>query len=183
MSSYEMIMSGFGGQGILFMGQMLSYAACDAGKKVSWLPSYGPEMRGGTCNCMTIVGDGEIYSPLVWNPDLLVAMNKPSLVRFEQAVKPGGIIILNQDLVDIQVTRTDVLQVWIPADQIAADLGNSRISNVAALGAMIGATGLLTLDEVTAAIEKKLPASKKAALPVNIEALKRGYQYGQEGKR
>ncbi len=180
MSSYEMIMSGFGGQGILFMGQMLSYAACDAGKKVSWLPSYGPEMRGGTCNCMTIIGDGEIYSPLVWHPDLLVAMNRPSLVRFEEAVKPGGVIILNKDMVDIPVTRTDVRQVWVPADQIAAELGNSKISNVAALGTLIGATGLLTLEEVAAAIEKKLPASKKAALAVNIEALKRGYEYGQK---
>lgn len=182
MTSYEMIMSGFGGQGILFMGQMLSYAACDAGKKVSWLPSYGPEMRGGTCNCMTIIGDEEIFSPLVWHPDLLVAMNKPSVVRFENVVKTNGVIILNSDMVDIPVTRTDVRQIWVPADSIAAELKNSKISNIAALGALIGATSLLTLDQVIAAIEKKLPASKKAALGVNIEALKRGYEYGVKGE-
>ena len=182
MRSYEMIMSGFGGQGILFMGQMLAYAACDADKTVSWLPSYGPEMRGGTCNCMTIIGDSEIYSPLVWHPDLLVAMNKPSLVRFEETVKSGGIIILNQDLVDIPVTRSDVRQVWVPADTIAEELGNSKISNMAALGTLIGATGLLPLTYVESVVERKMKNSgKAAAVPVNLEAMRRGYQYSQGG--
>lgn len=176
MASCKITISGFGGQGILFLGQMLCYAASDIGRKVSWLPSYGPEMRGGTANCMVEISDTEIYSPLILNPDVLLAMNKPSLVRFEKAVKPGGVIILNKDMIDIKVNREDVKQVWISANKIAENLGNTKVSNMVALGALIGVTGIIELDDVLKAIEKKLPANKREALQVNKEALSLGYQ-------
>lgn len=175
MSTTEMIIAGFGGQGILFMGQMLSHAANDLEKKVSWLPSYGPEMRGGTANCMVCVSDEDVNSPLVLEPDVLVAMNKPSLVRFEKAVKPGGTLVLNRDLIDIEPTRSDLRVYWVAADTIAAELGNPKIANMAALGTLIGTLDIITLDQAIETVRANTPAAKADTLGINLEALRRGY--------
>jgi 2-oxoglutarate ferredoxin oxidoreductase subunit gamma len=174
MGTTEMIIAGFGGQGILYMGQMLSYAANDLGKKVSWLPSYGPEMRGGTANCMVCISDEDINSPLVLEPDVLVAMNKPSLVRFEKTVKPGGTLVLNRDMIDIEPTRGDTDVYWIPADAIASELGNPKIANMVALGALIGALDIVTLEQAVNTVGVNTPASKADTLSINLEALRRG---------
>ncbi len=175
MGTTEMIIAGFGGQGILYMGQMLSYAANDLGKKVSWLPSYGPEMRGGTANCMVCISDEEINSPLVLEPSLLVAMNKPSLIRFEGAVTAGGTLVLNRDLIDIEPTRGDLDACWVPADTIASELGNPKIANMAALGALIGTLGIVTLEQAVQTLSRHTPAGKENTLFVNIEAMRCGY--------
>lgn len=176
MSTKEIIIAGFGGQGILYMGQMLSYAANELGKQVSWLPSYGPEMRGGTANCMVCISDEDVNSPLVLEPDVLVAMNKPSLVRFEKAVKPVGTLVLNRDLIDIEPTRNDLRVRWVSADAIAAELGNPKIANMAALGTLIGALDIITLDQAVETVRNNTPASKAKTLAVNLEALRRGYE-------
>lgn len=175
MKSCEIIIAGFGGQGILFMGQMLSYAANDLGLNVCWLPSYGPEMRGGTANCMVTYSDTEIYSPMVLKADVVVAMNKPSMVRFEKLLKPGGLLLLNTDMIDIEPTRTDVRIVRVAADSIAERAGNAKASNMVALGAFIRATGDITLEQVESTIHKKTPANRLSSIPVNIEALRQGY--------
>ena len=181
MATTEMIIAGFGGQGILYMGQMLSHAANDLGKKVSWLPSYGPEMRGGTANCMVCVSDEEVNSPLVLEPDVLVAMNKPSLVRFEKSLKPGGALILNRDLIDIEPTRSDLAVHWVSADTIAAELGNPKIANMAALGTLIGTLDIITLEQAVRTVTENTPASKMGTLSVNLEALRRGYEISSAG--
>jgi len=178
MTSVEIVIAGFGGQGILFLGQMLAQAAGNVGKKVSWLPSYGPEMRGGTAHCMVVISDREIYSPMVFTPDILLTMNKPSLVRFESKVKPNGLILLNKDMIDVQVSRNDVKQLWVPADTIAGELGNPKISNMVALGSLLGATGIVELDGVITAIENSFPSNKRDLAADNMEALKKGFVCG-----
>ena len=175
MAPVEITIAGFGGQGILFLGQTLAQAACNVGKKVTWLPSYGPEMRGGTANCMVVISDREIYSPMILTPDVLLTMNKPSLVKFESAVKPGGLIILNQDMIDKQVGRDDVKQVWVPADTIAEEIGNPKISNMVALGCLAGAIGIIELDEIINALESSFPSDKRELAMNNKEALRRGF--------
>jgi len=175
MSRAEIIIAGFGGQGILYLGQVLAQAACNVGRKVSWLPSYGPEMRGGTANCMVVISDREIYSPVITAPDVLLTMNKPSLAKFESAVKPGGLVILNKDMIDVQVGRNDVTQLWVPADTIAKEIGNTKTSNMVALGCLVGAAGVIELDEVINALESSFPSNKRALAADNKEALRRGF--------
>ena len=181
MASFEVTIAGFGGQGILFLGQALAQAAANVGRKVSWLPSYGPEMRGGTANCMVVVSDREIYSPMISNPDALLTMNKPSLARFESAVKPGGLIVLNQDMVDEQVGRDDVNQVWVPADTIAKEIGNPKTGNMVVLGCLLGATDILKLDDVIDALESCFPSDKRELAEDNKEALRRGFDWQRRG--
>ncbi len=175
MKTTEIIIAGFGGQGILYMGQMLAHAAVELGKKVSWLPSYGPEMRGGTANCMVCISGDEINSPLVLEPDVLVAMNKPSLVRFEKTVKPSGMLILNRDLIDIEPTRGDIAVNWLSADGIAAELGNPKVANMAALGALLRALGFISLEKAEETVRNNTPAGKAQMLDINLAALRRGY--------
>ena len=181
MSRAEIIIAGFGGQGILYLGQVLAQAACNVGRKVSWLPSYGPEMRGGTANCMVVISDREIYSPMVLTPDVLLTMNKPSLVRFENTVKPTGLVILNKDMIDVQVSRNDINQLWVQTDTIAKEFGNPKISNMVALGCLVGATGIIELDEVINALESSFPSNKLELVAENKEALRRGYTCAGNG--
>lgn len=182
MSTTEVIIAGFGGQGILFMGQMLAHIASDLGKKVSWLPSYGPEMRGGTANCMICISDQDVNSPLVLEPDILVSMNKPSLLRFETAVKKGGTIILNKDLIDIKPKRSDLKVHWVPADSIALELGNPKIANMAALGALIGILDIISIEQSMDTIELNTPPSKINTLSSNLRALRLGYNLSVDTK-
>ncbi|NMA54595.1 MAG: 2-oxoacid:ferredoxin oxidoreductase subunit gamma [Firmicutes bacterium] len=171
---YEFIFAGFGGQGVLLMGQMLAHAAMDEGKKVSWIPSYGPEMRGGTANCTVIVSERDIGSPVVGSPSCVVAMNLPSLDKFEDVVKPGGVLVINSSLVTREPKREDVTVVKVPATDMANELGNVRVANMVALGAVIEATKVVAPDSLVAALKKNLPPHRQNLLPLNREAIDKG---------
>jgi len=176
----EVIIAGFGGQGVLFAGQLLSYTALDEGKEVTWIPSYGPEMRGGTANCTVVISEEEIGSPFVNNPTAVLAMNLPSLEKFEGQVKEGGVLVVNSSMVNRGVERDDIKVVIIPANEIAQQIGSERTVNMVMLGALLGNLDLLSLDAVDKALENHLPERHKKFLPANKEALRRGAEYKAE---
>jgi 2-oxoglutarate ferredoxin oxidoreductase subunit gamma len=176
----EVIIAGFGGQGVLFAGQLLSYTALDQGKEVTWIPSYGPEMRGGTANCTVVISDEEIGSPLVNRPTAVLAMNLPSLEKFENLVKEGGVLVVNASMVNREVQRKDIKVVSIPANEIAQEIGSERAVNMVMLGALLGNLDLLSLDAVDEALNNHLPERHKKFLPMNKEALRRGAEYKAE---
>jgi len=170
------IVAGFGGQGIMLMGRLLAYAGMIEGRYVTCLPSYGPEMRGGTANCTVIVSTERIGSPYVTQPSSLVAMNRPSLDRFENAVSPDGVILLNTSMVNREVGRKNVKVVKVAASKIAEDLGNIRVANMVALGAYVGVKPIVSIKSLLVALEKILPTRHKDLLAVNTAALQRGLQ-------
>jgi len=172
---YEsIIISGFGGQGALFAGQLLTYAAMDQGKQVTWIPSYGPEMRGGTAHCVVVISDEEIGSPLVRRPSLAIVLNMPSFEKYHPLVLPGGTLIINSSLVGTPEVRDDIRTVFVPANDIALELGNVRLANIVLLGALLEATGLLSLEAIDEALEKHLPERHRRFLEPNKQALRRG---------
>lgn len=175
----DVIMAGFGGQGILLIGKMLAYAGMHEGKEVSWLPSYGPEMRGGTCNCTVVISDRPVGSPVIQSPRAVVAMNLPSLDKFEGGLRPGGLLVVNTSLINRPPQRNDVRVLEVPANEIANELGNPRGANMVALGAYIGATGAVTLEEIEGIIRETFQAKPKV-IDVNLEALHRGYELGSK---
>jgi 2-oxoglutarate ferredoxin oxidoreductase subunit gamma len=177
----EVIMAGFGGQGILLIGKMLAYAGMHEGKEVSWLPSYGPEMRGGTCNCTVVVSDKPVGSPVIRSPRAVLAMNLPSLEKFEPDIRPGGLLLINSSLINRGSEREDLTVIEVPANEIATDLGNPRGANMVALGAYLGATDAVSLDEVITVIRETF-AAKPGVIDVNIEALQKGYELGAAHK-
>jgi 2-oxoglutarate ferredoxin oxidoreductase subunit gamma len=177
----EIVIAGFGGQGVLFAGQMLSYAAADSGLETTWIPSYGPEMRGGTANCTVIIADEEIGAPIVRNPQAALVMNLPSLEKFEDTLKPGGVLVVNSSLVDKPVTRTDLTVIEIPANEMADELGVKQLVNVLMIGAMLAHLPVLTLDDIKEALKNHLPKRKLKFLDVNYEALERGKAFALEG--
>lgn len=170
----EIIMAGFGGQGVLLMGQIIAYAGMNEGKNVSWLPSYGPEMRGGTANCCVIVSSEPVGSPIVTEADAVIVMNRPSLDKYESALKPQGKLFINTSLIDKKASRTDVDVYDVPANDIAASLGNPRVANIAMLGAYIAATGAVSEQSVIAAVEFVLGKGKADLIPVNEAAMREG---------
>ncbi len=174
MAYKEILISGFGGQGVMAIGTTLAEAAMAEGLNVSWLPSYGPEMRGGTANCGVVIADSEIISPIVLEPSELIAMNLPSLDKFEPAVKSGGIIFVNQSIVDRKVTREDVKAVYVPSMEIASEIGNPRVANMAMLGAFIEATKLMSYETIVAMLRQLFTGPKAHLVALNEEALKRG---------
>lgn len=170
------IFAGFGGQGILLAGKVLARAAMEKGFEVTWLPSYGPEMRGGTANCTVVIADEPVGSPIVDSPQILVAMNGPSFERFAPKVAPSGTIVANSSLISQRASRGDVRTLFIPMNDIAQELGEPRCANMVALGATVKALGLLPLAAVIAAMEEELGArGREKLLAVNREALLRGY--------
>ncbi len=173
----ELIIAGFGGQGILFAGKVLAYGGMLAAKEVSWLPSYGPEMRGGTANCHVIVSDAPVSSPIITNPTLLIAMNKPSLDKFEDALVPGGMVFVDSTLIDRQVKRSDVRVHYIPATQLAQDMNAPKLANMIMLGKLIAEADMLTYDEVKTGLGKSVPSSKQDLLALNLKAINAGYGY------
>ena len=175
--THELIYAGFGGQGILFAGKLLAYAAMMGEKEVSWLPSYGPEMRGGTANCHLIVSDAPVSSPLVTSPTVLAVMNKPSFEKFEAAVKPQGMIVRDSTLVDGEKKRTDISYFDIPATKLAMDLGADKLANMVLTGKLIRESGILPMDLVLTALEKMIPPKKKSMVEVNKNMLLAGYDY------
>jgi 2-oxoglutarate ferredoxin oxidoreductase subunit gamma len=176
----EIIIAGFGGQGVLFGGQVLTYAAMDAGKAVTWIPSYGPEMRGGTANCTVIIADDEIGSPLVKNPPLAVALNLPSFDKYEEGLASGGTLIVNQSMVDRGAKRKDINVILVPCNEIAEQIGDKKLLNMVAIGALLTVLPEVTLQDVEKALEGHLPARHKHLLPKNYEALRRGFEAAQK---
>lgn len=171
---HELILAGFGGQGIMFAGELLAYAGMLEDKHVSLIRSYGPEMRGGTANCSVVVSDREISSPMVTEPSILLAFNLPSLEKFEPEVRKGGLIIYNSSLIPTPPERRDVEMLEVPANAIAENLGNSRIVNMVMVGALAAKTGLVAMDTLAAALDKVLPEHRHNLIPLNKSALEAG---------
>ena len=170
------IFAGFGGQGVLLMGQLLAAAGMKEGKNTSWIPSYGPEMRGGTANCSVIVSDEPIGSPMVHQADAIVAMNLPSLLKFESEVKPGGVLVVNSSLIDRKVERDDIKAVYCDANRIAESVKNPKGANVAILGALMEATEVCDTDKMIEAIRIELGERKARFLEGNKAALAAGME-------
>lgn len=178
----EVIVSGFGGQGALFAGQLLTYAGMDAGYQVTWIPSYGPEMRGGTAHCTVILSDDPIGSPIIRNPTAVIVMNPPSMEEYEPLVKPGGVLVANSTLVRERSKRDDILVVHVPANDLAAELGNVKMANVVLLGALLAIRPILPAEAVKQAMEDHIPEHRKHIIEPNKRALDRGIEYAQEGR-
>jgi 2-oxoglutarate ferredoxin oxidoreductase subunit gamma len=170
----EIIISGFGGQGSLFAGQLLAYAAMDQDLHVTWIPSYGPEMRGGKARCTVVVSDHEIGAPLVRRPSAAIVLNLPSMEAFEPAVKSGGALIVNSSMVPEKSERKDIRVIYVPASDMATGLGNLRMANVICLGALIEATGVVSLNAIEQALDTHLPERHRHLLPLNKKALRKG---------
>jgi 2-oxoglutarate ferredoxin oxidoreductase subunit gamma len=174
---FEAIFAGFGGQGVMLMGQLVAYSGMYEGKNVSWVPSYGPEMRGGTANCSVVVSEEVIGSPVFTEPNVLVAMNRPSLEKFEAMLQPDGLLFYNSSLINIKPKRTDISAIAIPANDLAAELGNSRVANMVVLGAIIKKTGIVNVDTAMHVLtEKVLTGKKEKLIPVNRAALDKGME-------
>ncbi|MGD2178192.1 MAG: 2-oxoacid:acceptor oxidoreductase family protein [Anaerolineae bacterium] len=170
----EIIISGFGGQGSLFAGQLLAYAAMDQDLRVTWIPSYGPEMRGGKARCTVVVSDQEIGAPLVRRPSAAIVLNIPSMEAFKTAVKGGGVLVVNSSMIPDKSEREDIRVIYAPASDMATDLGNVRMANVVCLGALIEATGVVSLDAIEQALDSHLPERHRHLLTLNKEALRKG---------
>lgn len=173
----EIVIAGFGGQGVLFAGQSLAYAAMDSSKEVTWIPSYGPEMRGGTANCTVIIADEEIGSPLVRNPRAVIAMNLPSFDKYEPLVVEDGTLIVNASLVNRSARRDDLHTIIIPASEIAESLGDKRLTNIVMVGALLAELPVLPIDVIEKALENHLPERHKKLLSLNIKALRAGGEF------
>jgi 2-oxoglutarate ferredoxin oxidoreductase subunit gamma len=172
----EIIFAGFGGQGVLFAGQLLAYTALAEGKHVTWIPSYGPEMRGGTANCTVVISDEPIGSPVSQYPSVAVVFNNPSLEKYENAVKPGGLLIINESLVTFQPSRTHIHILALPATELASELGEVRLANMILFGAMLACRPIVALETTQTVLIEKLGARKAHLHDANIAALKRGQE-------
>ena len=175
----EIVISGFGGQGVLFAGQLMAYCALDHEKHVTWFPSYGPEMRGGTAHCTVIISDEGIGSPVVKNPFAAIVMNLPSLDKYETQVKEGGLLIVNSSLVDRSPQRTDIDILEIPANEIAEEIGDRRLINLVLIGALLQRHPIFTIKQVGASLDKHIPDRHRDMLQLNITALKRGFEVAE----
>jgi len=173
----EVIISGFGGQGTLYAGQVLAYAAMDEGKQVTWIPSYGPEMRGGTANCTVVISDEEIGSPTVKYPKAVLALNLPSLDKYEQMIAPGGCIVVNESMVNRKPERTDIRVVTLPANEIAREIGNERAANMVMLGALLANMDILPIEALEKALKNHTAQRLQKFVEMNIQALRRGAEY------
>ena len=176
----EIVIAGFGGQGVMVVGQLLAHAGMEEGQEVAWIPSYGPEMRGGTANCTVIISDAKISSPIVTRFDVVVALNQPSLDKFEKAVKPGGILVYDSTTIISPPVRTDITVVPVPASEEALKLKNSKTMNMIVLGAVLERTNVVTVESVLRALRKVLPERYHNLLPLNEQALRRGMQLAAE---
>lgn len=174
--SEEMLFAGFGGQGIMFIGKLLAQAGVLADRYVTWMPSYGAEVRGGTAYSMTKISGGEIGSPIVTNPDVLIAMNKPSLIKYIENVKDGGVLIANRSLIDDICKRKGIKCVSIPMTDIASKLGNTRCANMVAVGAVVKRSRMLSLRHVVTALKDMLKGKEELFL-LNKKALEKGYKF------
>ncbi len=172
----EVIISGFGGQGVLFAGKLLTYAGLETGLQVVYFPSYGPEMRGGTAHCTVILSNDEIGSPFIRNPSAAIVMNIPSLERYEMLVKEGGILVVNTSLVDREPDREDIDVIAVPANDIADQVGDKRLANIVLLGALLARLKVVPFDAIETSLQKHIPENRRNLLEANVEALSRGAQ-------
>lgn len=173
---YEIIIAGFGGQGIMVAGQLLAHAGMVEGKQVAWIPSYGPEMRGGTANCTVIISDEPVGSPVVTNPGVAIAMNGPSLDKYEPLVQKGGLLLYNSSIIDREPQRQDIRVVAVPCNAEALALGNERLANAVMLGALVGCTDILPLDRIAESMRAVLSARQQHLIELNRKALQRGLE-------
>ncbi|MHC4931945.1 MAG: 2-oxoacid:acceptor oxidoreductase family protein [Planctomycetota bacterium] len=180
MTGTEVVMAGFGGQGMLLAGEILAHAAMEVGLQVSWLPSYGPEMRGGTANATVCISDKPIGSPLITSPRALLVMNQPSLEKFAPTVRPGGVIVVNASMVPVESGRDDCTNIRIRAREMAIEAGNERAANFVMLGAYVGATGAVPDEAVETAIQGKFTGGKARFVPVNQAAFRAGVAEGRK---
>jgi len=176
--THEIIMAGFGGQGVMLIGQLVTYAGMLDNKYVSWIPSYGPEMRGGTANCSVIVSDEPVGAPIVTEPTIVVAMNLPSLDKFEPLLRCGGTLIINSSLIERGAKRLDVKAHLVPGNDIANELGNAKVANMVILGAVIATTSVVSCDSISQAFAKMF-IKKPELLVINEEAIRRGACYSK----
>ena len=173
----EIIIAGFGGQGIFFAGQILAYAGMDQGFEVTWFPSYGPEMRGGTANCTVVIADEEIGAPIVNHPKVVIAMNLPSLDKYEMSIQPQGTLVINSSMVNRPVTRRDIKVVEIPANELAETLGDKRMANMLMLGGLLANHPILPIEAVEKALKEHLPERHQHLFTKNCEAIRKGATY------
>ena len=171
MSELNILLAGFGGQGVLFTGRVICYAGLIDGNEVSWMPSYGPEMRGGTCNCSVCISDEPIGSPVVTEPDVLIAMNAPSFEKFIDTVKPGGIVIMDSSLIELTTKRTDIRIYKTPATQMASENKMIGLASMILLGKFLEATGFSDYDTIKKAVEKSVPERNKHLIEPNMHAV------------
>ena len=172
----SIIISGFGGQGVLFAGQLLAYAGMDNGRFVTWIPSYDPEMRGGTANCTVIISHEPVGAPIVAQPDIAMVFNQPSYAKYAPLVKPGGLLIVNSSIVEVEAPRSDIDIVPIPANDLAAEFGTVKMLNMAMIGAMLARNLVLPVTAVEEALHDHLPENKKQFLQGNLDVLHAGFR-------
>ncbi len=172
----QIILAGFGGQGVLLAGQIIAYAGMNEGKNVSWLPSYGPEMRGGTANCNVVVSDEEVGSPVVVEADCVLVMNRPSLEKYEKDLKPGGLLLMNSDLIEIEPTRSDVKVIKVPANTLAEKVGSVKAANMVMLGAYNACANVVDNKTIIDCLAKIMGEKKAHLIPMNEQALEAGAQ-------
>ena len=170
----EMIFAGFGGQGVMLMGQILAYAGMMEGQQVSWFPAYGPEMRGGTANCSVIIGDEAVGTPIVTEPQVVVAMNLPSLDKFEPHLAAGGILLINSSLIERSAKRSDVKALLVPCNDIAKELGNPKVANMVMVGAIVAASGVVKIESVLQVLAKKIFKNKPEVMQRSERAIRGG---------
>ncbi|BDQ34274.1 2-oxoacid:acceptor oxidoreductase family protein [Pseudodesulfovibrio portus] len=171
----DTIIAGFGGQGVMLIGNLLAYAGMKDGLNVTYIPVYGPEMRGGTANCTVVLSEDDIGSPIIHRPVSLIAMNRPSLDKFQPRVQDNGVHIINSSLIDMELADTDRLKCFaVPCNEIADELGNTRMANMVAIGAFVQATGIIPLDAVIGSLENVISARYHKLIPANTEAIKAG---------
>jgi 2-oxoglutarate ferredoxin oxidoreductase subunit gamma len=174
MNDMNSILAGFGGQGILFMGKVIAYAGLFDNKEVSWLPSYGPEMRGGTANCSVCISDEPICSPLVNNPNVLIVMNLPSFEKFINAVVPGGLVVIDSTLIDKKVERDDISAYYVPATGLAEENGLIGLANIILMGKMLALTNFCSMETMKKTFEKIVPPRKQHLIEKNLKAIEIG---------
>lgn len=176
----EIIFAGFGGQGVLFAGQLVAYTALAENKHVTWIPSYGPEMRGGTANCTVVISDDPVGSPVTSHPSIAVVFNNPSLEKYESLVKPGGLLVINESLVTLPTQRTDITIIRIPATSLASELGEVRLTNMLLLGAVLAQRPVVSLEVTQKVLIEKLGERKAHLHDLNLTALERGWALSRE---
>ncbi len=179
MSTTQLLIAGFGGQGVLFAGKFIAYKGLLENKEISWLPSYGPEMRGGTANCSVIVSDTPVGSPIVSTPDVLMVMNLPSLDKYEESVVSGGKVFVDSTLIDRKVNRSDVDAFYIPATKLAKEAGIPTLANMIMVGKMIKETGMISFEDIEGALKKVVSAKRAELLDYNLKALETGFNYAE----
>ncbi len=174
----EIILAGFGGQGVLLIGKLLAYAGMKGGLEVTWMPAYGPEMRGGTCNCTVVLSSRQVGSPVSQKPHAAVVLNLQSIDKFEPIVRPGGILVVNTSLINRDPKRTDLVNVLVPANQIAIEAGSAKAANMVALGALLGASGLVSAEQVAGVLAETF-AGRQKIIELNQTCLAKGIEIGQ----